>query len=54
MHYTKYVFNMQKALPKQPHTHVPMQLENTKKRWPYLESKACSILAKDKRNKSRK
>ena len=23
MHYTEYVVNMQKTLPKQPHTHIP-------------------------------
>ena len=34
---------MQKALPKQPHTHVRMQLESTKKRRPYLKSKAYII-----------
>ena len=31
MHYTEYVVNIQKALPKQPHTLIPMQLESTNK-----------------------
>ena len=43
MHYTEYVVNMQKALLKQPHTFIQMQLESTKKRQPYLKSKACII-----------
>ena len=43
MHYTAYVVNMENALPKQPHTLIPMQLENTKKRRPYLKSKAYII-----------
>ena len=43
MHNTEYVGNMQKALPKQPHNLITMQLESTKKRRPYLKSKAYII-----------
>ena len=35
MYYAEYVVNMQKALPKQPHALIPMQLESTKKWRPY-------------------
>ena len=34
---------MQKALPKQPHTLIPMQLDSTKKGRPYLKSNAYVI-----------
>ena len=43
MHYAEYVVNMQRAIPKQPHTLIPMQLETTKKRQPYLKAKAFII-----------
>ena len=29
MHYTEYAVNMQKAPPKQPHTHIPDAVEST-------------------------
>ena len=43
MHYTEYAVNMQKALPKQPHTLIPDAVESTKKSRPYLNSKAYII-----------
>ena len=43
MHYTEYVADMQKALPKQPLTLIPMQLESTKNRRHYLKSKSYII-----------
>ena len=51
MHYTEYVADLQKALPKQPHTLIPMQLESDKKRRPYLKSKAYIIRQATKNQK---
>ena len=42
-HYAEYVVNMQKAIPKQPHTLILMELETTKKRRHYLKAKAFII-----------
>ena len=43
MHYTEYVVNMQKTLPKQPHTLIPDAVRKHQKETPYLNSRPDPI-----------